>query len=93
MRRSRRYTGTVHVRRGASTACPRRWPEALDTFDDLWGSDYDYQVLEVALNRYMSLSKNEVLAVRGYGRFTAGDVPFWGMSCFGMHNDLRGDAG
>lgn len=62
----------------------------IDAFDDLWGSDYDYQVLEVALNRYLSLSKNEVLAVRGYGRFTAGDVPFWGMSCFGMHNDLRG---
>lgn len=62
----------------------------LDFYDDLWGSDYSYQVYELALNRYFTLSPTEVLAVRGYGRFTSGDVPFWGLCCFGMHSDLRG---
>ncbi|MDR2981904.1 MAG: BamA/TamA family outer membrane protein [Puniceicoccales bacterium] len=53
--------------------------------------DSDYWSCEVDFNKYVSIEKtNGVLAMRGYGRFTGGDVPFYGMSQFGQRSDLRG---
>ncbi len=54
------------------------------------GDSFDYQVYQIAYNRYMSLSPRQVLAYRVMGQFENGDVPFYGLSTFGRGPDLRG---
>jgi hypothetical protein len=54
------------------------------------GSDREFQVYSVAVEHYLSLGANDVLAFRGFGRYSGGNTPFWAMSSFGIHNDLRG---
>ena len=62
----------------------------VDFYDDIWGSDFTYQAYEIAYNRYQALDEQAVLASRAYVRQTAGRVPFYALSLFGSHNDLRG---
>ena len=57
------------------------------------GGDYDYQIYQAAYNFYYKLADHMVLAYRAFGKFTAGDVPFFDLSFFGTHNDLRGYPG
>jgi outer membrane protein assembly factor BamA len=57
------------------------------------GSDFKYDVTDVSYNQYFPMSERHVLAVRGYGRFATGDVPFYALSQFGMKGDLRGYTG
>lgn len=61
-----------------------------DVYDELWGSDFEYQTAAAAYNRYLTLSERQVLALRGYGRVTFGDVPFFGLSMLGVGSDGRG---
>jgi len=57
------------------------------------GSDFDYQIYQVAYNHYFKLADRMVLAYRAFGKFTAGDVPVFDLAFFGTHNDLRGYPG
>ena len=57
------------------------------TFHD---GDYTYQTYVFSWNGYYSLGDRTVIAARGFLRDTAGDAPFYALSQFGMHNDLRG---
>jgi Omp85 superfamily domain len=62
----------------------------VNFFEDALGSDSTFQTYVVAYNRYFELATNQVLAVRGYGRGTGGDAPFFSLSSFGSGADLRG---
>jgi outer membrane translocation and assembly module TamA len=62
----------------------------LDFFDDAWGSDFTYQIATVAYTHYFPVRERDVFAIRGYGRFSFGDVPFFDLSLFGRRGDLRG---
>lgn len=59
-------------------------------FGSAWGSDFTFQTYAVAYNHYFPLTTNHVLALRGYGRGTSGDAPFFALSSFGTGADLRG---
>lgn len=52
--------------------------------------DFSYQTYVASWNGYYSLGDRSVLAARVYLRSTGGDAPFYALSQFGMHNDLRG---
>jgi hypothetical protein len=58
--------------------------------NETFGSDFNYQVYEATYNRYIELSRRQVLVFNAYGRFTFGDVPFWDLSRFGSKSELRG---
>lgn len=62
----------------------------LRVFDDSWGSAFNYQVLPIAYNHYLSPGPRDVVALRAYTRLAFGDVPFYGQSYFGTGSDLRG---
>jgi len=59
-------------------------------FDAALGSDFTFQTYAVAYNHYFELATNHVLAVRGCGRATSGDAPFFALASFGSGADLRG---
>ena len=59
-------------------------------FDSAFGSDFTFQTYSLAYNDYVALATNHVLALRGYGRATSGDAPFFALSSFGTRSDLRG---
>jgi hypothetical protein len=59
-------------------------------FANAVGSDREFQVYSIALEHYLSLGSSDVLAFRGFGRYAGGNAPFWALSSFGIHNDLRG---
>jgi len=59
-------------------------------FDSALGSDYTFQNYAIAYNHYFPLATNQVLALRGYGRATSGDAPFFALASFGSGADLRG---
>jgi hypothetical protein len=52
--------------------------------------DDSYQIYQFDWNTYTPLGDGTVLASRFYARSSVGDVPFYALSQFGMHNDLRG---
>jgi hypothetical protein len=52
--------------------------------------DYTYQIYSFDWNGYYALGDRAVLAARVFLRSTGGDAPFYALSQFGMHNDLRG---
>jgi outer membrane protein assembly factor BamA len=63
----------------------------IDLFAKAIGSKFTYQYYKVAFNKYSSLSKHQVIAVRGMGCAAAGDrVPIYDLCLFGNSNDLRG---
>lgn len=59
-------------------------------FDSAFGSDLTFQTYALAYNHYFELATNQVLALRGYGRATGGNAPFFALSSFGTGADLRG---
>jgi len=59
-------------------------------FDPLFGSDFSFQTYTIAYNHYFPLATNHVLALRGYGRATSGNAPFFALASFGSGADLRG---
>ena len=64
-----------------------------DPYSELWGGNFNYQAYSIAYNKYVGLDEQHVLAFRGYGRFTGGEVPFFALCSFGAGSDLRGYAG
>ena len=61
-----------------------------DFFADALGSKYSYQSYKFTFNKYISLSKKQVL---GYNLFlcgTEGKPPFYGNCIYGARNELRG---
>ena len=63
----------------------------IDLFAEAIGSKFTYQYYKVAFNKYMSLGKSQVIAIRGMGCAAAGDhVPLYDLCRFGSSNDLRG---
>jgi hemolysin activation/secretion protein len=59
-------------------------------FDDQWGSDFNYDVIEGQWNRFSTLRPGRVLATRFYGRFASGDTSYSGKATLGRGSDLRG---
>jgi len=88
----------LHIQRDTrdSTFYPRKGSLLdlkIDPYSEIWGGDFNYQVYSFVYNKYISLDNRQVLAFRGYSRFTAGDVPFFDLCLFGMGGDLRGYTG
>jgi len=54
------------------------------------GSDFDAEIFELGVNRYLPVGDEDVFALRGYFRSTSGDAPFFLLSTFGGGTDLRG---
>ncbi|MBE2215353.1 MAG: BamA/TamA family outer membrane protein [Opitutaceae bacterium] len=54
------------------------------------GSDFDFRAYEIAYNQYFSWSSDDAFALRLFGRYAEGDVPFFAMSSLGQGSDLRG---
>ena len=61
-------------------------------FDEVFGSDFNYRAVSLLANHYWRIADGHVLAFSSYGRFSFGDVPFFGLSMFGAKNQLRGYA-
>jgi outer membrane protein assembly factor BamA len=57
------------------------------------GSDFNYQVFQLAYNEYVDATSSSVLAFRLFGRFAYGDTPFWDLSMIGVGSDIRGYVG
>lgn len=55
-----------------------------------WGALSDYAITEGFSNQYISFIDRQVLALRGFGRFTPSGTPYSGLSTLGMFSDLRG---
>jgi len=62
----------------------------VDFSEEAFGSDFNYQIYSTYWNGYKTLSKKQVLAVRGYGKGCDGRVPFFMLPSFGSGSDLRG---
>ena len=54
------------------------------------GSDFNYGFLHFAYNAYLPTARNLVTALRLSTCSVTGDVPFFDLCLFGLHNDLRG---
>ena len=54
------------------------------------GGDFDTETFELAINRYLPMRDNDVLALRAYVRSTGDNAPFFVLSTFGGSTDLRG---
>ena len=57
---------------------------------DWLGAKESYHVTEAYWNQYQSITSDQVLALRIYGRFTPADTPYSGLSTIGQLSDLRG---
>jgi hypothetical protein len=55
-----------------------------------YGSDDDYETLELQFNGYRAFGERNVLAYRVYGKTVGGDPPFFAMAWYGSGGDLRG---
>jgi hypothetical protein len=79
-----------------NTFYPRRGfflDSGIDFFSKAIGSDFTYQYYKIGFNKYASVGKNQVIAVRGMGCAAAGEhVPIYDLCLFGASNDLRGYA-
>jgi hypothetical protein len=62
----------------------------VDFFDNSFGGGRKYQVYNCSYNRFLPLDESKVLALRAFTRFTGGEPPFYALSMFGIHSDLRG---
>lgn len=61
-----------------------------DFFSEAIGSKYSFQAYRFTFNKYVSLSKNQVLAYNLFVCGTGGDPPFYGNCVYGSNNELRG---
>ena len=76
--------GTFYPTRGAL------FDVEANFYDPTFGSDFTFQAYTIAYNHYFPLATNHVLALRGYGRATGGNAPFFALASFGSGSDLRG---
>jgi hypothetical protein len=61
-----------------------------DFFAKDLGSKYSFQSYKFTFNKYLSLSKNQVLAYNFFWCGTGGSPPFYGNCIYGSNNELRG---
>jgi len=61
-----------------------------DFFTQSLGSKYSFQRYKTSFDKFMSLSKSQVLAYDFYLCDTGGDPPFYGNCIYGTSNELRG---
>jgi len=54
------------------------------------GSDFETDIFSLAVNRYLPMGEQNVLALRAYARSTGNNAPFFLLSTFGGSTDLRG---
>ena len=54
------------------------------------GSDFEAETFKLAVNKYLPMGEQNVLALRGILRSTSGEAPFFLLSTFGGSIDLRG---
>jgi hypothetical protein len=57
------------------------------------GSGFDYGFLHIAYNRYLPVAPRWTVALRVSTCSTTGEVPFFDLCLYGLHNDLRGYVG
>jgi len=57
---------------------------------DAWGNEEDYAVADAAVNHYIQLVEDHILALRAYGRTGTSDTPYSDKSRLGQRSDLRG---
>jgi hypothetical protein len=63
----------------------------IDLFSENVGSVRTYQYYKIAFNKYISIGKQQVIAVRGMGCAAGGDrVPIYDLCLFGSNSDVRG---
>ena len=62
----------------------------LTASEAAFGSDANYESLELQFNGYRALGPRQVLAYRVYGKTVGGDPPFFAMAWYGSGGDLRG---
>ncbi len=62
----------------------------VSLYPESFGSEENYHVLEGQANLYHEVRRRQILALRGYGRFTPSDTPYVGLSTLGRRSDLRG---
>lgn len=55
-----------------------------------WGNAADYAVGDAAVNHYIGLTSEYILALRAYGRTGTADTPYTDKSRLGQQSDLRG---
>ena len=61
-----------------------------DFFGQNLGSKYSFQSYKFTYNKYLSLSKKQVLAYNGFWCGTGGSPPFYGNCIYGTNSELRG---
>jgi outer membrane protein assembly factor BamA len=61
-----------------------------DFFMQSLGSKFYFQAYRLTFNKYMGLTKNQVLAMDSFACATAGQPPFYGNCVYGTKNELRG---
>jgi len=59
-------------------------------YRESFGSDFDTEVVSLAVNRYVPVRERDVLAYRFFFRSAGEDAPFFLLSSFGGKTDLRG---
>ncbi len=64
----------------------------LDFFDSAFGSQRDYQDLEVSYQGYHGVGPKDVIAYRATVCASTGDAPFYAVCMFGQAQDIRGYA-
>jgi outer membrane protein assembly factor BamA len=62
----------------------------FDHFMPFLGSDYQYTSYTIDIRRFIRIYKEQVLALQGYGMFTAGEVPLRSLAALGGANNMRG---
>jgi outer membrane protein assembly factor BamA len=63
----------------------------IDLFGENIGSRWTYQYTKIVFNKYTTVAKNQVLAIRGMGCAAMGDhVPIYDLCLFGTSSDIRG---
>ena len=60
------------------------------SFADLIGSEFNFTSLVVDMRKFMRLRLGTVLALRGYGKLSQGDVPFRNLAMLGGSELMRG---
>lgn len=61
-----------------------------DFFSRAFGSKYSFQSYKFTFNKYISLTKNQVVAYNLFACLTGGQPPFYGNCIYGTNNELRG---
>jgi Omp85 superfamily domain len=61
-----------------------------DFFTEAIGSKYSFQSYELTFNKYVGLTKNQVVAASTYFCGVGGHPPFYGNCIYGARNQLRG---